>query len=193
MKPRTTKSNVGQAQGDGESVANQLGSNNHEFESEQEDERENEKDQLSMAGNDDFVEPVSETNETVIKEAPQNIKRKPDRKSTSSKLRKISAVDEKQMHPMEEIERELMRDRELEGRAKCKDSMDTFCEALAMEIRQFDEQERCIIKHEINNVILKHQMTKFNPQPSYLSPSSSYTSFQTSQGNDYAYNGQYQA
>ena len=166
----------------------------------EEDDKDSSIDQVSVAGNDDSTM-TTEPNEPVLetpREAQHASKRKPDRKLKSSKLRKLSSLDDKQIHLIEEMEKDLMRDRALDAPAKSKDSVDAFCESLALEIKQFNEQERCLIKHEINNIIFKHQMNKFNLQAGFSSPPSSYSgrvtqlpnqSFQMSQFNDYAYNG----
>ena len=81
-----------------------------------------------------------------------------------------------------------------------KDAVDTFCHSLTSEIRQLSEREKCLIKHEINNVIFKFQMAKFHSQSStpFSSPVQGYSgnilsgsqSFQMDQGHGYMYNNQ---
>ena len=107
LKTRTTKSNVSQVRGDRESVTSQM-SDRSDLDSEQEeDDKDSSIDQVSVAGNND----PNEQNDPVLeapREAQHASKRKPDRKFKSSKLRKLSSLDDKQMHLMEEMEKNLM-------------------------------------------------------------------------------------
>ena len=44
---------------------------------------------------------------------------------------------------------------------KLKDMEYLYGQSIAAEIRNFGEAKRCIIKHEINNIIFKYQMNKY--------------------------------
>ena len=89
-------------------------------------------------------------------------------KEKVNKLRKLSMVDQKQIKLMEDIEREMLMEKELKQTAKVQDAEETYCINLACELRKFTEEEKCLIKHEINNVMFKYQMRRFNPHtPSF--------------------------
>ena len=168
LKSRATKSNVSLACGDVESVASQLSSSSDQSDLEADIEEENESlsAQTSTSENNPVLVP-DESSEPAI-DAPQTKKRKAERKFKSNKPPKMSILDKKQMHIMEQMEKDLIRDRELSAPTKFKDSVDAFCESLALEMQKFDEQEICIIKHKINNItIFKHQMNKFSMRASF--------------------------
>ena len=91
-------------------------------------------------------------------------------KDKMTKVRKLSVVDQKQIKLMEDIEREMLMERELKQTGKVLDAEETYCANLACELRTFSEEEKCLIKHEINNVIFKYQVRKFNSlAPSFSS------------------------
>ena len=72
-------------------------------------------------------------------------------------------VDQKQIWLMEDIEREMLTKKELKQAAEIWDAEETYFTNLACELRRFTEEEKCLIKHEINNVMFKYQMRKYIP------------------------------
>lgn len=55
-------------------------------------------------------------------------------------------------------EREKRKQEKREDPKKGLDSEDVFCQALALDLKQLPMYERCIAKHELRNVVYKHQM-----------------------------------
>ena len=196
LKPRNTTSNV--QEGDRESVASHV-STLEDPETEMSDSDEYMDDTERAAGNDDVLQEAGETNEKGIEPPVKNRKQSKEQKG-KSKQSKLSPVEEKQLRLMEEMERDILNERRNQEGPIAKDAVDTFCDSLASELRQFPERERCLIKHEINYVIFKFQMAKFHSQSStpFSSPVQGYSgnvksgsqSFQIDQGYGYMYNNQ---
>ena len=70
---------------------------------------------------------------------------------------KAILLEEKQMSILNRIDSELKED---EGN-KLKDKEYLYKQSIAAKIRNFGEEERCMIKYEINNIIFKYQMNKY--------------------------------
>ena len=94
-------------------------------------------------------------------ESRPNKGRQPSSKRKFDKVNKLSVVEQKQMQLMEDIEREMANEKELK-QVKLEDAEDTYCTNLACELRKFSEEEKCMIKHEMNNILFKYQMNKFS-------------------------------
>eukprot|EP00112_Aurelia_sp_Birch-Aquarium-sp1_P009320 Seg2053.12 transcript_id=Seg2053.12/GoldUCD/mRNA.D3Y31 product="hypothetical protein" protein_id=Seg2053.12/GoldUCD/D3Y31 len=197
LKPRNTKSNV--QEGDQESVASHVST----LEDPEEgifDSDEDINDTERVVEHEDEVR--HDERQTFEKDIEPPVKKRKQSKEQKGKSNpsKLSPIEEKQLRLMEEMERDILNDRRSQEGAKAKDAVDTFCDSLASELRQFSERERCIIKHEINNVILKFQMAKFQSQSStpFSSPVQGFSgniqsggqSFQMDQGHGYMYQNQ---
>ena len=81
----------------------------------------------------------------------------------------MTLLEQKQMSIMEKMENELKEDKD----NKSQDPEYLYAQSLAAELRNFGEVERCMIKHEINNIIFKYQMNKYRD----LSSSNTSTTF----------------
>ena len=97
----------------------------------------------------DEVEPLDQIN---------NKKRKPETKAKKARKMKTEAIslEEKQMSILNGIDSELKEDED----NKLKDKEYLYGQAISADIRNFGEVDRCMIKHEINNIIFKYQMNK---------------------------------
>ena len=78
-------------------------------------------------------------------------------KEKKTPKQELLSVDQKQIVILKKMEKELNDDNENHN----KDSEYLFSQAIAADIRAFSEAERCMIKHEINNIIFKYQINKF--------------------------------
>ena len=93
----------------------------------------------------DEVEPVDEIS---------NKKRKPETKAKKAKKMKNETIslEEKQMSILNRIDSELKEDED----NKLKDKEYLYGQSIAAEICNFVKAGRCMIKHEINNIIFKY-------------------------------------
>ena len=58
-------------------------------------------------------------------------------------------------------------DKELKEESETKETQDEeyfYGQAVAASIRQLGDMEKCMIKHEINNILLKYQMSMYKTQ-----------------------------
>ena len=72
--------------------------------------------------------------------------------STISKMNTRLSEKEKDKHDKGKVEKNGL------------GSEDMFCQALAMDLKQLPIYERCIAKHELQNVLYKHQMAVMERQ-----------------------------
>ena len=75
-------------------------------------------------------------------------------------------LEENQMLILNRIDSEL---KEHEDN-KLKDKEYLYRQSISAEIRNFGEVQMCMIKHEINNIILKYQMNKYISSSSANNP-----------------------
>ena len=80
----------------------------------------------------------------------------PSSKRQFDKVNKLSVVEQKQMQVMEDIEHKMANKKELK-QVQLEDAEETYCSNLACELRKCSEEEKCMIKHEIN-ILFKYQM-----------------------------------
>ena len=76
------------------------------------------------------------------------------------------SLEEKQMSILSWIDSKLKEDED----NKLKDKKYLYAQSIAAETRNFEEVERCMIKHEINNIIFKYQMNKYASSSSANNP-----------------------
>ena len=146
LKPRESKINVTDL--DTESICSP-GSSNFILD-------EDEQDSDNESGNNDEKETDIEEMES------KPTKRKQSKsKENVNKVRKLSMVDQKQIQLMEDIECDMLMEKELKRAAKVQDAEETYCTNLACELRKVTEEDKCLIKHEINNIMFTYQMRKF--------------------------------
>ena len=102
-----------------------------------------------------LVEQFSETEE---EEVPITKKTSEPKTIKTKKMKQtgMTLLEQKQMSIMEKMENELKEDKD----NKIQDPEYLYAQSLAAELRNFGEVERCMIKHEINNIIFKYQMNK---------------------------------
>ena len=196
LKPRNTKSNV--QEGDRESVASHV-STLDDPEAVMSESEEEINDTERVVRSEDELRDERQSYEKEI-EPPLKKRKQSKEQKGKSKACKLSLVEEKQLRLMEEMEKDILKDRRSQESNMAKDAVDTFCDSLASELRHFSEQERCLVKHEINNIIFKFQMAKFHSQSStpFSSPVQGYPgniqsgsqAFQVDQGHGYMYNSQ---
>ena len=67
------------------------------------------------------------------------------------------SLEEKQMSIFNRIDSELMEDEH----NKLKDNEYLYGHPIDAKIHNFGEVERCMIKHEINNIVFKYEMNKY--------------------------------
>lgn len=71
----------------------------------------------------------------------------------------VSQFEQRPLHLKEPVEKDSIKER---IRSKGRDKEDLYGAFIASELRSFDERERCIIKHEISDILFQHQMRKFS-------------------------------
>ena len=71
----------------------------------------------------------------------------------------VGQFEPRLLHLKEPVEKDPVKER---IRSKGRDKEDLYGAFIASELRSFDERERCIIKHEISDVLFQHQMRKFS-------------------------------
>ena len=69
----------------------------------------------------------------------------------------VISLEEKQMSILNRSDSEL----KVDENNKLNDTVYLHGQSIALEIRNFGEVERCMIKQEINNIIFKYQMNKY--------------------------------
>lgn len=167
LRARSTKTNLPDA--DMESIASHISNDEPQDDFSEPDNEDADTDKDGMDGDGMRIQEESEKPAQKPSNSKKVKRRQAENKTTTRKYPKLSIVEEKQLLLMDEIENDIVKEREQRTK-KSEDAEDTFCASLASELRQFSQEERCLIKHEINNIIFRYQMSKFRPQgnPTYL-------------------------
>lgn len=152
-------------------------SSNQSRESDEEDEEEEgEVEEGEMGRQPINLEPPTESQ---ITESQRKDSQRTEPKSSKSKKQKKQIQGANKASLIEEMEFSLMskmnthisnreRKRKLsekeENQKKELSSEDIFCQALAMDLKQLPQYERCMAKHDLRNVLYKHQMAVMERQ-----------------------------
>ena len=121
--------------------------------------------QIMKMQNDMGIHELSEKPAQKPSNSKKAKRRQADNKITAQKYPKLSIVEEKQLQLLDEMEQDIIKEREHKSESS-EDAEDAFCASLASELSQFSQEERCLIKHEINNTVFRYQMAKFPPRQS---------------------------